>query len=158
MKRTRRNPTCPVNVAIEVAGDPWSMLVVRDIVFYGKHTFGEFLASDERITTSVLSDRLALLVREGVLIKHQAPQDRRKELYGLSEKGLALIPVLIELANWGVSYGPEVTADPAWVAKAASDPQGLRALIQETVRAGGTVWRRPNSVAAQLNNVASPRS
>ena len=131
------------------------MLVVRDIVFYGKHTFGEFLASDERITTSVLADRLALLMREGVLVKQRAPQDRRKEIYGLSEKGLALIPLLIELADWGVSYGPEVTADPAWVAKAASDPQGLRVLIQETVRAGGAVWRGPNSVAAQLNNVAS---
>ena len=62
MKRTDRKSHCPVNSALEVVGDPWSLLVVRDIVFYGKHAFGEFLASEERITTSVLADRLARLV------------------------------------------------------------------------------------------------
>lgn len=139
-----------MTVAIEVIGDSWSMLIVRDIVFYGKHTFGEFLASKERITTSVLADRLAFLLSEGVLAKQRDPQDRRREHYDLTDKGLALIPVLIELANWGVEYGPEVVPNPAWVAKAAGDPSGLRKMVQETVRAGGAVWRGTDSVAAQL--------
>ena len=56
MKRTDRKSHCPVNFALETVGDPWSLLVVRDIVFHGKHAFGEFLASEERITTSVLAD------------------------------------------------------------------------------------------------------
>jgi DNA-binding HxlR family transcriptional regulator len=90
---------CPVNVALEAVGDPWSLLVVRDIVFHGKHSLGEFLASEERITTSVLADRLATLVRTGILTKRRSATDGRKESYSLTEKGLALVRVMVELAN-----------------------------------------------------------
>ena len=79
MKRTDRKSHCPVNFALETVGDPWSLLVVRDIVFYGKHAFGEFLASEERVTTSVLADRLATLVRTGVLAKERSTADRRED-------------------------------------------------------------------------------
>lgn len=159
MKRTQRNAHCPVNVALETLGDSWSLLIVRDLVFYGKRSFGEFLASEERITTSVLADRLAMLVHEGILAKTPSPDDRRKEYYALTDKGLALIPILVELANWGVAYGTEVIPEPLWVSKAQTDPQGLRELIRETVRAGGTVWRGPNSVIDQLERSArQPRS
>jgi DNA-binding HxlR family transcriptional regulator len=158
VKRTARNAHCPVNVALETLGDSWSLLIVRDLVFYGKRTFGEFLASEERITTSVLADRLAMLVREGILAKTRSPDDRRKEHYALTEKGLALIPVLVELANWGVTYGPEVIPNPVWVSKAQTDPHGLRELIHKTVRAGGSVWRGPNSVIAQLERASDPAS
>jgi DNA-binding HxlR family transcriptional regulator len=79
VKRTDRKSHCPVNFALETVGDPWSLLVVRDIVFHGKHAFGEFLASEERITTSVLADRLATLVRTGILAKRRPATDRRKE-------------------------------------------------------------------------------
>jgi DNA-binding HxlR family transcriptional regulator len=158
MKRTERNAHCPVNVALETLGDSWSLLIVRDLVFYGKRTFGEFLASEERITTSVLADRLAMLVREGILAKSQSPDDRRKEHYALTEKGLALIPVLVELANWGVTYGPEVIPNPLWVRKAQTDPQGLRELIDKTLRAGGSVWHGPNSVIDQLERASHPTS
>ena len=106
MGRRNRNPRCAVNVAIEVVGDPWSLLVVRDIVFYGKHTFREFLAGDERITTSVLADRLACLVEQGILTRHRSPTDRRQARYELTEKGLALIPVLVELGNWELATDP----------------------------------------------------
>jgi DNA-binding HxlR family transcriptional regulator len=141
-----------VNVAVETVGDPWTLLVIRDIVFYGKTTFSEFLASDERITTSVLADRLARLVREGIADKAPSPRDRRSEVYSLADKGLALIPVLIELANWGVSYGPEVTPNRHWVTEAATDPVGLRDLIHATAVSGGAVWRGRNSVIAQLEH------
>ena len=112
MKRTDRKSHCPVNSALEVVGDPWSLLVVRDIVFYGKHTFGEFLASEERITTSVLADRLARLVSSGILSKQRNPADRRREFYSLTDAGLALIPVLVELANWGVRLRPRGRRKP----------------------------------------------
>ncbi len=95
MGRRNRNPRCAVNVAVELVGDPWSLLVVRDIVFYGKHTFREFLTSEERITTSVLADRLAALVEHGILTKRRSATDRRQERYELTEKGLALIPVVV---------------------------------------------------------------
>ncbi len=154
MKRIGRNPLCPVNVAVEIVGDPWSLLVVRDIVFYGKQTFGEFLAGDERITTSVLADRLAMLVREGILTKSRSRVDRRREHYALTPKGLAFIPALVELANWGVTYGSDVTANPFWIGKSRDDPRALNKLIRDTVQAGGAVWRGPNSVIDQLEHGA----
>jgi DNA-binding HxlR family transcriptional regulator len=124
---------------------------VRDIVFYGKHTFGEFLASAERITTSVLSDRLASLVRDDILTKSKRDDDHRKEDYSLTEKGLALTPILVELANWGVTYGHDVTANTAWTSAARNDPTALNRLIRETVKAGGAVWQGPRSVIDQLS-------
>lgn len=156
MKRADRKSHCPVNFALETVGDPWSLLVVRDIVFHGKHTFGEFLASEERITTSVLADRLATLVRTGVLAKERIATDRRKESYTLTAKGLALIPILVELANWGVRYDPEVTVNPLWVDKARTDREGLCQLIHDTVSAAGAVFRGKNSVVEQLAQTASP--
>ena len=156
MKRTDRKSHCPVNFALETVGDPWSLLVVRDIVFHGKHAFGEFLASEERITTSVLADRLATLVRTGILAKRRSAADRRKESYSLTEKGLALIPVLVELANWGVGHDPDVAANPCWVSKAQTDRAGLYRIIHDTVLAGGSVFRGENSVISQLERAAAP--
>jgi DNA-binding HxlR family transcriptional regulator len=154
VKRTDCKSHCPVNFALETVGDPWSLLVVRDIVFHGKHTFGEFLASEERITTSVLADRLAALVQTGVLAKERSTADRRKECYTLTGKGLALIPTLVELANWGVRYDPEVTASRLWVDKVQTDREGLYRLIHDTVSAGGAVFRGENSVIDQLFRAA----
>src|SRR5215472_15289669 len=108
MKRTDRKSHCPVNFALETVGDPWSLLVVRDIVFHGKHAFGEFLAAEERITTSVLADRLATLVRTGIPTTSRGPAGGRRGYYARTDKGLALIPVLVELAKLGVRYDPEV--------------------------------------------------
>lgn len=156
MKRTDQKSHCPVNSALETVGDPWSLLVVRDIVFYGKHTFGEFLASEERITTSVLANRLATLARTGVLTKERSTTDRRKEYYTLTGKGLALIPILVELANWGVGYDPGVVANPLWLDKVRTDREGLYRLIHDTVSAGGAVFRGENSVIGQLAQIAAP--
>ena len=157
MKRTDRKSHCPVNSALEVVGDPWSLLVVRDIVFYGKHTYGEFLASEERITTSVLADRLARLVSNGILAKQRSPADGRRELYSLTDAGFALIPVLVELANWGVKHDPEVTENPLWAGKAETDRTGLYKLIHDTVAGGGSVWRGKDSVIEQLQRASSPQ-
>ncbi len=155
MRRRNRNPRCAVNVAVEVLGDSWSLLIVRDIVFYGKHTFREFLDGAERITTSVLSDRLAALVKEGILDKRRSPTDQRREEYSLTEKGLRLIPVLVELANWGTDHGPEVIPHPKWVEKATTDPAGLHALVRETAAADRAAFRGPDSVLDRLNTGAS---
>jgi DNA-binding HxlR family transcriptional regulator len=150
--RRNRNPHCAVNVAVEAVGDPWTLIVVRDIVFHGKHTFREFLESDERITTSVLADRLATLVEQGILTKRRSDTDRRQERYELTEKGLALIPVLVELGNWGARYGPDVTPHPAWLREARSNPRRLHALVKKTVAAGGAAFRGPGNVLERLGD------
>jgi DNA-binding HxlR family transcriptional regulator len=144
-----------MNSALEVVGDPWSLLVVRDIVFSGKHTYGEFMASEERIATSVLADRLATLVETGIVAKVRCPTDGRKDFYSMTDKGLALIPVLIELAKWGMSYDAEVVVNPFWVDKAQADSVGLCQLIHNTVAAGGSVYGGDDSVVEQLQRSMS---
>jgi len=158
MSRTGRNPTCPVNVAVEAVCDRWALLVIRDIVFYGKRTFREFMGSEERITTSVLADRLAWLVEHGILSRQQDDQDRRVETYTLTEKGLALIPVLVDLANWGLAYSSEIRANPLWIEKSQSDHAGLCRLIRDAVLRGESVYYGNPSVVEQLADLTGAPS
>ena len=86
---------CSVNYGLEIFGDKWSLLIVRDIVFAGKKTYGEFLKSEEGFATNVLASRLAFLEEQGILSKTPSSADRRKDFYALTEKGLDLIPILL---------------------------------------------------------------
>jgi DNA-binding HxlR family transcriptional regulator len=91
---------CPVNFGLEAFGDKWSLLIVRDIVFWGKKTYGDFLRSDEGIATNILASRLAQLEKEGILTKTPFAGDKRKDIYSLTEKGMELIPLLVEIVAW----------------------------------------------------------
>ena len=97
--RSRRSD-CPVNFAVEALGDKWSLVILRDIIFWGKRTFGEFLKSDEKIATNILASRLSFLEEEGLISKTQDPEDKRKEIYTVTESGIALVPMLIEMIAW----------------------------------------------------------
>jgi DNA-binding HxlR family transcriptional regulator len=95
-----RRSDCPINFAVEVLGDRWSLVILRDIVFWGKRTYGELLRSDESIATNVLASRLRHLETEGIIRRSPDVNDRRKDRFGLTESGFALIPVLVELTCW----------------------------------------------------------
>lgn len=140
MKRTDNKSHCPVNFALEAIGDPWSLLIVRDIVFWGKRTYGEFLESREGISTNILAARLAHLEQRGILSKGPHETDRRKEVYALTEKGLALIPLLLEMSGWSAQYDPETTAPQQFVAAVYADRDKMFRLIQDTVRSGGSLF------------------
>jgi DNA-binding HxlR family transcriptional regulator len=109
MKRTDNKSHCPVNFTLEVVGDPWSLVVLRDIVYFGKHSFKEFMSSDEKITTSVLADRLSKLEKNKIIVKKSHPTDERIGLYTLTEKGLDLVPILLCMMEWGTKYDPKST-------------------------------------------------
>jgi DNA-binding HxlR family transcriptional regulator len=140
MKRADNKSHCPVNFALESFGDPWSLLIVRDIVFWGKRTYGEFLESGEGISTNVLAARLARLEEKGILVRRPHESDRRREVYALTEKGLALIPVLLEMSGWGARFDPQTTAPQSFVAAVYADREKMYRLIEETVRAGGSLF------------------
>jgi DNA-binding HxlR family transcriptional regulator len=91
-------------VAVELVGDPWSLLVVRDLMFKGLRTFREFLAAGEGIASNILADRLARLEASGLVAKRPDPADARRHLYRLTEKGIDLAPVLVELVLWAARY------------------------------------------------------
>lgn len=140
MKRAGNKSHCPVNFALEAFGDAWSLLIVRDIVFWGKKTYGEFLDSAEGIATNILAARLTHLEQKGILAKEPHETDRRKEIYTLTEKGLALIPILLEMSGWSAQYDPETTAPRKFVAAVYADREKMFRLIQDTVRAGGSLF------------------
>lgn len=150
MKTKSRRSKCPINFSLETFGDTWSLLIIRDIVYFGKKTYGEFLDSDEGISTNILANRLALLEDKGILVKTPHAQDKRKDDYSLTEKGLDLIPILMEMGTWGAKYDSETGAPQAWVAYANAHKAEVTRLIYETVRSGGAVFVGENSVLRQL--------
>ncbi len=102
-KKTLRSH-CPVNFGLEAFGDRWSLLILRDIIFRGKRTYGEFLKSEEGFATNILASRLNQLVEEGILQREGHESDGRKDVYSLTQKGLDLIPMLFEMVVWSEKY------------------------------------------------------
>lgn len=146
MKRAENKSHCPVNFALETFGDNWSMLIIRDIVFWGKKTFGEFLKSSEGIATNILTARLAHLEKKGILVKGPHETDKRKEVYSLTEKGLALVPILLEMAGWSAQFDPETVAPKQFVAEVYANRDQMYKLIQDTVRHGGAIFSGENAL------------
>lgn len=97
---------CPVNLALEIFGDKWTLLIIRDIMFAGKQSFRELLQSDEKIATNILTDRLRKLEKQGILIPAADPNHQQKIIYRLTEKGIDLLPVLVEIGNWSIEHEP----------------------------------------------------
>jgi DNA-binding HxlR family transcriptional regulator len=98
---------CPINFGLEAFGDKWSLLILRDIIFRGKHAYGDFLKSEEGFSTNILAARLLHLEEMNILEKRASAEDARKFVYGLSEKGLDLIPLLFEMMLWSDKYDPD---------------------------------------------------
>lgn len=153
MKRTDNKSHCPVNFGLEAIGDQWSLLIVRDIVFWGKRTYGEFLSSEEGIATNVLARRLKELEQKGILEKHTAEADKRKEVYSLTEKGLALIPILLEISGWSSRHDPQTIAPKEFVEYVYGHRDQMFALITETVRDGGAIFAGENSVVQKMQQI-----
>src|SRR5687768_18060935 len=99
-----RRSGCPISISLEIFGDRWSLLVVRDLMFKGRRTFKEFAAAGEGIATNVLAERLARLESAGIIARATDPADARRVLYHLTDKGMALAPVLIEMVIWAARY------------------------------------------------------
>ncbi|MCI0707284.1 MAG: helix-turn-helix transcriptional regulator [Ignavibacteriae bacterium] len=95
---------CPVNYGLEAFGDRWALLILRDIIFRGKRTYGEFLSSEEGFATNILASRLDHLVEQGILQREGDKTDGRKSVYTLTEKGFDLIPLLFEMILWSAKY------------------------------------------------------
>ncbi len=148
-KGNERRSDCPVNFAVEIFGDKWSLLIIRDIIFWGKKTYGDFLRSDEGIATNILASRLAYLEREGILTKSPDNTDRRKDIYSVTERGLELVPTLVEMIAWSAKNDRWHALEPQGNiyqqrfvkrAAAAADKSRIIAEVRQTVRNGGFVF------------------
>jgi len=92
--------TCPISSVLDIVGDKWSLLIIRDMMFGEKSTFGEFASSQEHIATSILADRLYRLECNSIISKGKLPDDKKKNIYTLTNKGIDLLPMVIEMILW----------------------------------------------------------
>lgn len=133
---------CAVNYGVELFGDRWSLLIIRDIVFVGKKTYGEFLKSEEGIATNVLASRLAFLEEQGILAKAPSPDDGRRDFYTLTEKGLDLIPIVLDIILWSAKYDSKsyVRRSKEFLARLSRSPTQVSEEVKALVRNGGCMF------------------
>ena len=132
---------CPINLSLEVFGDRWTLLVLRDMVFGGKRHFRELMRSEEGIASNILSDRLKRLLREGMITKASDPTHRQKAIYSLTEKAITLVPVFAALGAWGSRHLP------------ASEALSVRARVLEE---GGTEMQERFMAELRREHLGAP--
>jgi DNA-binding HxlR family transcriptional regulator len=130
MRRRRRRSDCPVHFALEVFGDPWSLLVIRDLMFKDRARYTDFLNAEERIATNVLADRLARLEEDGIVEKVSAARGSSGS-YRLTTKGIDLLPIMLEIIAWSAKHDAKTAADRKFVQRVRSD----RAALESEIRA-----------------------
>jgi DNA-binding HxlR family transcriptional regulator len=134
-RKSKPRSGCPVSVSLELLGDRWSLLIIRDLMVRGFRTFREFRESGEGISTNILADRLRKLEVRGIIKAGRASTDRRKVNYRLTEKGIDLAPVLLELLIWGARH-EETGLASARVAKMATNREAVLAEVRRRWKQG----------------------
>lgn len=131
----KEKSNCPINLSLELIGDRWTLLIIRDMMFAGKKHFREFLQSGEGISSRTLADRLQILHEEGIVTRHDDPSHKLKTIYRLTQAGIDLLPVLVSLGVWGNRYR-------------AGDPE--LGVVAEQLAAGG-----PEAILRMKRQLAS---
>lgn len=128
---------CPLNYGLEIFGDKWSLLIIRDLVFFDKRYYREFLNSAEGISTNILADRLALLEKEGIIYRSDDKSHKQKVLYRLTKKGIDLLPIIIEIGLWSDKYAEKLNAHKDVILGPAkrNKVKGLAAMRNQLVKA-----------------------
>ena len=132
MKKKRpakRRSLCPLNASVEILGDRWSLLIIRDMMLRGARSYKEFLECAEGIATNILADRLRKLVAYAIITTEPDPSDGRKVIYLLTEKGIDLAPVLTEMVLWAAAH--EETGNQSLVGQMREDKARFLAAIRQ---------------------------
>jgi len=152
MRRRHRKSDCPVHFALEVFGDAWTLLIIRDLMFKGRTTYTDFLRGEEGIATNVLADRLVRLEEDG-LIEKDADERQSTRSYRLTGKGIDLLPVMLGIISWSAKHDPKTAADKGFVRRLQRDRGGL----EQELRAGLLAARHPLSVGARATTTTTSR-
>lgn len=139
MRATARSD-CPISHALEVIGDRWSLLILRDVIFADKRSFNQLLGSEERIATNILRDRLRSLVAQGMLTTASDPGHSQKVIYNLTEKSIQLLPAILHLGHWG----------EAWLSRSPDEVEAAHRIF----RAGSRGWRGEMERLRRIHGVA----
>lgn len=127
------SPRCPISFAMSMLGDRWSLLIIRDMMLFGKRRYSEFLASGEGISTNILADRLKQMQHLGLVQKFSDPANRKASVYLLTDKGLRLFPVLLEVIRWGQQHDEHSMITDSLAQALRDGGQPLARQIQERV-------------------------
>lgn len=125
MPKPHRRSDCPISHALDLFGDKWTLLIIRDMMFKQKRRYGEFVDSEEKIATNILADRLAKLETGGLVTRQTDPENGRQLIYTLTAKALDLAPMLIEMILWSAKHDPHTAADRVFIRKAKINREQL---------------------------------
>lgn len=139
MRTRRRRSDCPVHFGLEVFGDQWSLLILRDLMFKGRTTYTEFLRAEEGIATNVLTDRLIRLEQDGIIRSERDERTGRSMRYHLTSKGVDLLPVLLDIIAWSATYDQSTAAEPEFVERLRADRPGLEAAIRHDLAQSSSI-------------------
>lgn len=128
-KHCRSN--CPINFILETFGDKWTLLIVRDLMFKGKASFGKFLESEERISTNILADRLSRLEEHEIVAKTVAKDKRSKLIYTLTSKGKDLLPIMLEITAWSAKHDNKTNTPPEFLSEFESSRERMIATMMK---------------------------
>lgn len=131
MENKLRDTGCPIAFALDSFGDRWSLIIVRDMLIKGYRTYGEFLGSNEKISTNILADRLSELEDTGIITKMRNPENRRKIIYRLTEKGADITPIILEMVRWSSQYDPHSFAKEQIINRIKNDHDAFTAELRK---------------------------
>ena len=143
-QKPQRRSSCPVNASLEILGDRWSLLIIRDLMLRSYRTYKEFLSSDEGIATNILAERLQRLEAAGIISTSRDTEDRRKVVYRLTAKGIDLAPIVVELILWGAQH-ESTGAPPATIRKMRAGREQFLSEIRRNWEEGGTALFIPGA-------------
>lgn len=124
---------CPLANALDLLGDRWTLLVLRDLIFYNRREFGELIEGGEGIATNVLTERLGRLCSSGLVARFDHPTNGKKYIYRVTEQGIDLIPMMIELVIWSERHLPAVRVPPERMAPLVKDRKNFIRKLSQTL-------------------------
>ncbi len=141
-KKPERRSDCPIGFALDIFGDRWTLLIVRDLLFFGKASYGDFLNSKEGIATNILADRLETLERVGIVKKASDIANKTKFIYSLTAKGIDFLPALLEIIVWSAKYDSKTAAPKEFVAQAKNHREQLIKQIRTSLKQGEVLFQQ----------------
>jgi len=134
MEKNKKRSDCPLSNSLDVFGDKWSLLIIRDLMFFKKCTYNDFLKSEESIATNILASRLKALEENGVIEKLKHPDSKSKILYRLTLKGIDLLPIIMEIYIWSDTHYTMPPDVKARIKEAKKDKDAFVKLITKELK------------------------
>jgi DNA-binding HxlR family transcriptional regulator len=132
--KSKKRSDCPLSCSLDIWGDKWSLLIIRDMIFAKKNTYGDFLKSGEGIATNILASRLLSLEESKIIEKLEHPDSKAKVLYQLTQKGIDLLPIIVEMYVWSDQYFTIPEEIKAMLEEGKKDKEGFIKYISEGLK------------------------